>query len=93
MAIQAIFGKVDEVFGCLDLDWRQYVKVDPRYFRPTEVNELRGDASKAHDLLGWEPRVDFAELVRMMIEGDLRLAEQELVMQEASASWAGSVQR
>ncbi len=74
---------LDEAFGQLDLGWQDCVQVDPRYFRPTEVNELRGDASKAHHLLGWKPRVRFGGLVQMMVEADMRLAEHEQAMAEA----------
>ena len=68
---------VEEVFRLLDLDWERYVEIDPRYFRPAEVDELLGDASRARATLGWEPRVSFAELVKMMVDADLRLAEAE----------------
>jgi GDPmannose 4,6-dehydratase len=64
-------------FSLLDLDWREYVEIDPRYFRPTEVDSLLGDPSKARRELGWQPQVGFAELVRMMVESDLALAEAE----------------
>ncbi len=59
-------------FGLVGLDWERHVRTDPRYFRPTEVDELRGDASKAARVLGWTPRTRFAELVRLMLEADLR---------------------
>ncbi|HEX8135995.1 MAG TPA: GDP-mannose 4,6-dehydratase [Pyrinomonadaceae bacterium] len=68
---------LDEAFGYLDLDWNKYVEIDPRYFRPTEVDLLLGDASKARRVLGWEPRVSFKELVRLMVDSDLELARQE----------------
>jgi GDPmannose 4,6-dehydratase len=68
---------LDETFGYLDLDWHDCVEIDPNYFRPTEVNILRGDASKARNLLGWKPKVGFRELVRMMVDADLKLAERE----------------
>ncbi len=61
---------LDLAFGTLDLDWKDYVKVDPRYFRPTEVDHLRGDASKAQRKLGWKPRVTFQELITMMVRAD-----------------------
>jgi GDPmannose 4,6-dehydratase len=61
---------LDEAFGCVDLDWNEYVKIDPRYFRPAEVDELIGDYSKAKAKLEWEPTVRFAELVRMMVDHD-----------------------
>lgn len=62
---------LDEAFGYLDLDWEKYVEIDPRYYRPTEVDLLLGDATKAKRLLKWEPKVKFKELVRMMIDADL----------------------
>ncbi|MCI0636994.1 MAG: GDP-mannose 4,6-dehydratase [Actinobacteria bacterium] len=62
---------LDEAFGCLDLDWKRHVEIDPRYYRPSEVDDLRGDASKARRLLGWEPKVRFADLVRLMVQRDL----------------------
>jgi GDPmannose 4,6-dehydratase len=61
---------LEEAFGYVDLNWRDYVKIDPRYFRPSEVDLLIGDASKAKEKLGWEPTVRFQELVRMMVDGD-----------------------
>lgn len=70
---------LQEAFGLLDLDWQEYVEIDPRYYRPTEVNVLQGDASKARNLLGWRPRVGFTQLVRMMVDADRALAEQEQV--------------
>ena len=62
---------LDEAFGHLDMDWTKYVEIDPRYFRPTEVDLLLGDASKAKKLLGWKPKVRFKELVKMMVDADL----------------------
>lgn len=62
---------LQEAFTYLDLDWQEYVKIDPRYFRPAEVDLLIGDPSKARELLGWEPRVRFKELVRIMVDADL----------------------
>ncbi|HJQ51102.1 MAG TPA: GDP-mannose 4,6-dehydratase [Gaiellaceae bacterium] len=61
---------LDEAFGYVDLDWHDYVKIDERYFRPSEVDFLLGDASKAREKLGWEPSVRFPELVRMMVDHD-----------------------
>src|ERR671914_60846 len=63
---------LDEVFGHLELDWKKYVEVDPRYFRPAEVDLLLGDATKARTILGWEPKVSFKELVAVMVESDMR---------------------
>ena len=58
-------------FGHLDLDWREYVKIDSKYYRPTEVDLLIGDATKAKRKLGWEPKVTFQELITMMVDADL----------------------
>ncbi|HEX6183258.1 MAG TPA: GDP-mannose 4,6-dehydratase [Pyrinomonadaceae bacterium] len=69
---------LEEAFGLLDLDWREHVEIDPRYFRPAEVDLLLGDATKARTILGWEPKVSFRELVAIMVESDMKLAEREL---------------
>jgi GDPmannose 4,6-dehydratase len=61
---------LDEAFTYADLDWREYVSIDERYFRPAEVDLLIGDYSKAKAKLGWEPQVRFEELVRMMVDAD-----------------------
>ncbi len=74
---------LEEAFGLLGLDWRDYVEIDPRYFRPTEVDYLLGDPTKAKEKLGWEPRVSFKELVKMMVEHDLELARQEKTLKDA----------
>ena len=66
----------EAVFGYLGLDWRKYVTVDPRYFRPTEVDLLCGDATKAREKLGWRPRTTFDELVRIMTDADMALLKQ-----------------
>lgn len=68
---------LDEAFGCLDLDWKEYVRIDPKYFRPTEVDLLVGSAEKARTVLGWEAQVRFGELVRIMVQADLELARRE----------------
>jgi GDPmannose 4,6-dehydratase len=62
---------VEEAFNVVGLDWRKYLKTDPRYFRPAEVHTLCGDASKAEKILGWKPRTSFKDLVRIMVEQDL----------------------
>jgi len=67
----------EEAFGYLDLDWQEYVGQDPRFMRPAEVDLLVGDASKARRVLGWEPRVEFRGLVRMMVDSDLDLLKEE----------------
>jgi GDPmannose 4,6-dehydratase len=61
---------LDEAFGYAGLDWEEYVEIDARYFRPSEVDVLIGDYSKAREKLGWEPTVRFQELVRMMVDAD-----------------------
>ena len=81
-----------EAFNYLDLDWQEYVETDPRYYRPAEVDLLLGDASKARRVLGWEPKVSFKELVRLMVDHDLELARQEDLRkhhgaQVVEASW------
>jgi GDPmannose 4,6-dehydratase len=68
---------LDEAFGYVNLDWRDYVEVDPRYFRPAEVDLLVGDASKAKRKLGWEPKVGFKALIRLMVDADIALLERE----------------
>ncbi|HEY3237890.1 MAG TPA: GDP-mannose 4,6-dehydratase [Polyangiaceae bacterium] len=70
----------EKAFSLLDLDWRDHVVHDPRYNRPSEVDSLQGDASRARRLLGWEPRVGFEELVQMMIDSDMKLAREEAAM-------------
>jgi len=65
---------LDETFGYIDLDWNEYVRIDPRYYRPTEVDYLLADPAKAQRELGWEPRVFFKDLVRIMVDADLELA-------------------
>ncbi len=62
---------LDEAFGYAGLDWHEYVKIDPRYFRPTEVDFLQADASRARAALNWTPKVKFHELVRIMVDADL----------------------
>jgi GDPmannose 4,6-dehydratase len=67
----------DEAFGHLSLDAADFIKIDPRYLRPTEVDVLLADPRKARETLGWQPTVRFKELVRMMVESDFDLAERE----------------
>ncbi|MEQ1904110.1 MAG: GDP-mannose 4,6-dehydratase [Pirellulaceae bacterium] len=70
---------LDYSFNYLDIDWEKYVSIDPRYFRPTEVDLLLGDSSKARSVLGWAPRVSCRELAQLMVDHDLELAKQEAV--------------
>ena len=69
---------LEAAFSRVGLDWEKYVECDKRYLRPTEVDQLLGDASKAKRELGWEPKVKSPELVRMMVDSDMKLAEKEL---------------
>ncbi len=64
---------LEEAFGYVGLDYQDYVRIDPRYFRPTEVDYLLADPAKARELLGWEPKIHFHELVRIMVDADLEL--------------------
>jgi GDPmannose 4,6-dehydratase len=73
---------VDEAFSHAGLDWQRYIEIDSAYFRPTEVDYLLGDAQKARTALGWAPRTTFRQLVRMMVDSDLRLAENERLVYE-----------
>jgi GDPmannose 4,6-dehydratase len=79
---------IEETFGLLELDWQKYVKIDPRYFRPAEVETLLGDASKAKQQLGWEPKISFKELVRLMVESDLKIAQRERLLTDAPEEFA-----
>jgi GDPmannose 4,6-dehydratase len=65
------------VFSYLDMDWHYHVEIDPYYFRPTDVDYLLGNASKARDKLGWKPKTGFDEMVKIMTEYDLELEERE----------------
>jgi len=76
---------LDEVFGLLNLDWQKHVEIDPRYFRPAEVDLLLGDASHARKTLGWKPNVTFKALAEMMTQADWELAKRERVVAEHNA--------
>jgi len=84
---------LDLAAGYCNLDWKKCVQTDPRYLRPTEVNHLQGDASKARRELGWRPTVSFKELVRMMVEHDLELARQEQTLINAGHVVSGHESR
>ncbi len=73
----------EAAFAEAGLDWSAHVEIDERYLRPTEVESLQGNPAKARDILGWKPRVDFSELVRMMVAHDMDLARQEKVLRDA----------
>jgi len=76
----------EAAFAAAGLDWQKYVQIDPSYFRPTEVDFLLGDATKAETVLGWSPKTDFSQLVKMMVEADIGLAEGERLV------WANNCQ-
>ncbi len=80
----------EKVFSRLDLDYHKYVSIDPRYFRPTEVDVLLGDASKAKKILNWQPKVSFDKLIDMMIEADMRLAQKEKTLVDAGFACTNS---
>jgi GDPmannose 4,6-dehydratase len=63
---------LEEAFAYAELDWRKYVEIDPKYYRPAEVDLLIGDATKAREKLGWQPQTTFHELVRLMAESDMQ---------------------
>ncbi|CAI5504671.1 unnamed protein product [Closterium sp. NIES-64] len=71
-----------EAFGYVGLDWKEHVEIDPRYFRPSEVDNLRGSSAKAREKLGWKPEVSFKQLVAMMVDSDLDKAKREQVLVE-----------
>jgi GDPmannose 4,6-dehydratase len=71
-----------EVFSHLDMDWKDYVENDTRYYRPTEVDLLQGDARKAKKYLKWQPKVTFKQLAKMMTDADMELAKQEKILKE-----------
>ena len=71
---------LDKVFGILNLDWQKHVAIDPRYFRPSEVDLLLGDASKARAALRWQPKVTFKQLAKLMTEADWSLARREKLL-------------
>ncbi len=73
---------LEKVFKTLGLDWKKHVEIDPKYYRPAEVDVLLGDSSKIRKKLGWKPKVSFAGLVKMMVEHDLDLAEKEKAVRD-----------
>ncbi len=73
---------LEEAFGHAGLEWQKYVEIDPKYFRPTEVDYLMGDASRARKAFGWQPETSFKQLVHMMVDSDLRKAEAEAMQQK-----------
>lgn len=74
---------LEAAFGHLGLEWQKYVRTDHRYMRPTEVDHLEGDASRARQVLGWTAKTSFRSLVSMMVDADWQLAKRELIMHDA----------
>jgi GDPmannose 4,6-dehydratase len=73
----------EHAFARLGLDYRDHVEVDPRYFRPAEVEQLLGDMSKAQRVLNWKPRTSVEDLARMMVDHDMELARRERTLRDA----------
>jgi GDPmannose 4,6-dehydratase len=93
---------LEEAFGYLDMDWRDYVELDPRYLRPSEVDFLLANAEKAHRELGWAPSIKFKELVRIMVDADIEAigvvpkgAGRDILVEKFGDwhQWAGSVSK
>jgi GDPmannose 4,6-dehydratase len=82
---------LEKVFQKLALDYREYVEIDSKYFRPTDVNILLGDSTKARKVLGWRPKVGFDELVDMMVESDMELAKKEETLRDAGYKRADNI--
>jgi GDPmannose 4,6-dehydratase len=80
---------VERAFNHAGLDWQHYVEIDPRYYRPAEVNHLVGDATKAKRKLGWEAKIRFDELVRIMVDEDTRLLDEQLARGEGFRGRSG----
>ena len=84
---------LEEAFGYLNLDWREYVEIDPRYFRPTEVENLKADPTKAQRELNWSPKISLKDIVRLMVDYDLELLglcspqEGKKIIQEKGLEW------
>jgi len=84
---------LEEAFFYVNLDWQRYVEIDPRYFRPCEVNFLLADASKARERLGWEPKITFRELVKIMVDADMEatglepVGEGKAILREKFSGW------
>ena len=81
-----------EAFSYVGLDWHELVEIDPKYFRPAEVDLLVGDASKAKSKLGWEAKTRFKELVRLMVDADMEMVKEDVHMKSYNAA-ASNVQR
>jgi GDPmannose 4,6-dehydratase len=80
--VHSVRELLEVAFSRLDLDYKQYVQIDPKYYRPSEVDYLQGDPAKAMEQLGWKPKVSFRGLIEMMVDADLALARRELRIKE-----------
>ncbi len=76
---------LDAAFSSVDLDWKKYVEIDPQYYRPAEVELLCADPSKAREKLNWKTKVSFEELAQLMVEADMKLTQQEKILNEATS--------
>lgn len=76
---------LDAAFSSVDLDWKRYVEIDPQYYRPAEVELLCADPSKAREKLNWKTKVSFEELAQLMVESDMKLTQQEKILNEATS--------
>ena len=74
---------LEETFSCLDMDFKEYVGLDKKYERPAEVDLLIGNPEKAKNQLGWEPKTTFKELVALMVQEDMKLAQREKALADA----------
>lgn len=81
--MRSVHDVVGAAFGLADLDWRDFVEIDERYFRPAEVDALKGDATRAREVLGWQPETGFDDLIAMMVDHDMELARKEKVLMDA----------
>ena len=87
---------VEDAFSYVSLDWRECIEIDPRYFRPTEVEHLQADATKARERLGWEPKVTFNELVKIMVDADMELiglkspGKGKRILEEKGIGWTNN---
>ena len=77
---------LEETFSCLDMDFKEYVGFDKKYERPAEVDLLIGNPEKAKNQLGWEPKTTFKELVALMVQEDMKLAQREKALADADLS-------
>ncbi len=84
---------LEAAIGYVGMDWHEHLKIDRRYFRPSEVDALEGDSTKARKALGWEPNVTFRALTRMMVDADTNLARQEIAIAGATAPSEGTLPR